>query len=81
MFEPLTMNRRDLLRTGTTATVGLLSQWATRNLCSAGTLVSERHYEVVKIDRTTVRLPYRAVPRRNMDRELPHWRWVEICEI
>ncbi len=34
-----------------------------------------------RVDRTTVRLPYREVPRRAMDRELPHWRYSEIFEV
>ncbi len=36
---------------------------------------------VARVDRTTVRLPFREVPRRAMDRELPHWRYSEICEV
>jgi galactonate dehydratase len=36
---------------------------------------------IAKIDRTTVKLPFREVPGRNMARELPHWAWSEICEV
>ena len=43
--------------------------------------ISSRHYEIAEIARTTVKLEFREVPRRSMDRELPHWRWTEICEV
>ncbi len=43
--------------------------------------VTSRGFEIAKIDRTTIRLPYREFPRRAMDRELPHWRYSEICEV
>ena len=36
---------------------------------------------VSKIERTTVQLPYREVPARNMARELPHWRFFEVTEV
>ena len=44
-------------------------------------MASEKHYEVVDVKLTTVKLEYRPAPRRNMDRELPHWRYVEICDV
>ena len=40
-----------------------------------------KHLEVAAVERTTVRMPYREVPERAMDRELPHWRWSEIFEV
>lgn len=42
---------------------------------------SRRFFEIRKINRTAVRLPFRDIPRRAMDRELPHWRYFEIFEI
>jgi len=36
---------------------------------------------ITDIDRTVVRLPYRDVPRPNMDRWIPHWRYSEITEV
>ena len=36
---------------------------------------------VVKIDRVTVEVPYRAAPARNMARELPHWKYAEIFTV
>ena len=38
-------------------------------------------FEVEKIERTTLKVPYREVPGRAMARELPHWRYTEICEV
>ena len=43
--------------------------------------LAERHYRIASIKRTTVRVPYRKVPERNMDRELPHWRYSEVFEV
>ena len=43
--------------------------------------IGEKHLRVVDIQRTTVRLPFRDAPRRAMDRELPHWRYVEVFEV
>lgn len=73
--------RRDFLRSGSVAAAGLYIQQTTGNLQAADSLVSAKHYEVKSVRRTTVRVPYRDVPRRNMDRELPHWRYSEICEV
>ena len=36
---------------------------------------------IERIEQHPVRLPYRPVPERNMDRELPHWRYLEIVEV
>lgn len=36
---------------------------------------------ITKIDRVTVEVPYRAVPQRNMARELPHWKYSEIFTV
>lgn len=36
---------------------------------------------IQSIDRTTVKLPYRETPGRNMARELPHWAWTEVVEV
>lgn len=40
-----------------------------------------RHLIVRDVQRTTLRVPYRPVPARNMARELPHWQYTEICEV
>jgi L-alanine-DL-glutamate epimerase-like enolase superfamily enzyme len=36
---------------------------------------------IKKIERVTVKVPYRETPGRNMARELPHWRYVEIFSV
>lgn len=36
---------------------------------------------IKSIDRTTVRIPFREVPARNMDREIPHWRYSEVTTV
>jgi L-alanine-DL-glutamate epimerase-like enolase superfamily enzyme len=40
-----------------------------------------RRLTVANILRTTVKVPFREVPARNMDREIPHWRWSEIVRV
>ena len=42
---------------------------------------SSRWFHITRIDRTTVKLPYREIPGRNMARELPHWVYTEIVEV
>ena len=42
---------------------------------------ASKHFEVERIDRVTVKVPFREIPRRAMDRELPHWRYSEIFEV
>jgi L-alanine-DL-glutamate epimerase-like enolase superfamily enzyme len=43
--------------------------------------VSSRYFAIERIERTTVALPYRNVPGRNMARELPHWVYSEIFRV
>ena len=42
---------------------------------------TEPGLRIKNIHRTTVKVPYRTVPARNMARELPHWVYSEICEV
>ena len=42
---------------------------------------SARKFHIDRIDRATVKLAFRDAPRRAMERELPHWRFVEIFEV
>ena len=42
---------------------------------------TEPALRIKNIRRTTIALPYRPVPARNMARELPHWVYSEICEV
>ncbi len=44
-------------------------------------LSSYSAFNVKSVDRRTVKLQYRPVTRRAMDRELPHWRYTEICSV
>lgn len=46
-----------------------------------GAAASSKYFAIKDIKRTTVKLPYRPAPERAMDRELPHWRWIEIFEV
>ncbi len=40
-----------------------------------------RGLAVKSVERTTVRVPFREVPARNMDREIPHWRYSEVTTV
>ena len=40
-----------------------------------------RLFTIEKIDRTPVRVPYREIAARSMDREVPHWRYGEVVEV
>jgi galactonate dehydratase len=42
---------------------------------------ADKHLQIVRIDRTTVEVPFRKIPARNMARELPHWQYSEIVEV
>ena len=73
-------NRRQFL-SGTAGAIAAAACFKFRPSRANGALVSDRHYEIEDVNRTTIKLEYREVPRRNMDRELPHWRYAEICEV
>ena len=47
----------------------------------SATRLADRHFTVQSIDRVTLRVPFRKTPRRSMERELPHWRYSEICTV
>lgn len=76
------LNRRQFL-TGSAQTAAWMAMtgFSFSALKAAGSVVSGKHFEVTDVKRTTVKLEYRPVPRRNMDREIPHWRYVEICDV
>ena len=79
------LNRREWLRNGSlglaaTALAGPRPMAFAANIADEpGPIAAD--LTVSKIDRTTVRLPYRDVPERNMARELPHWRFFEVVEV
>ena len=62
---------------------GLLafSGFSRSTLRAVGAVAAEKHFEITDIKRTTVKLEFRPTPRRNMDREIPHWRYSEICDV
>jgi galactonate dehydratase len=45
------------------------------------TVKADKPLQIVRIDRTTVKVPFRKIPARNMARELPHWEYSEIVEV
>ena len=73
--------RRDFLTASVAGLTGLALPigWC-RALAAAG-IESTREFTVEQIDRVTVRLPYREIPERAMDREIPHWRYIQIFEV
>mgnify|MGYP002623507507 CR=1 FL=1 len=75
------MNRRQFLALTGASSVAAFTGLTESRLRAANAVLSEKSYRVTDVSRTTVKLEYREVPRRNMDRELPHWRWTEICEV
>jgi len=54
---------------------------AARPLWGAPVAGGGRHLLVADVRRTTVRVPFRKTPARNMDREIPHWRYAEVFEV
>ena len=74
-------SRRGFVRAGVCGLAGLTVAGEPR-LAGAALARSQEEWLTIKnIDRTTVKLPYREVPGRNMARELPHWAWSEICRV
>ncbi|MBL8813911.1 MAG: mandelate racemase/muconate lactonizing enzyme family protein [Planctomycetaceae bacterium] len=76
-------SRRSFLKStfaGALSVAGLAA-FSRRSLLANGAVVSESQFEVVKVTRTAVKLEFRSVPRRNMDREIPHWRYSELCDV
>ena len=77
-------SRRDFLKTAAAGLAGLTVPYAfdIRALrAAAGVNRSSRHYIVESVDRVTLRVPFRPAPQRAMDRELPHWRYLEIFQV
>ena len=80
-FPDAVITRRDVLASGLMGLAGLSLPALSRPLCAEVTGTSTKHFEIERIERTTVSVPFRVVPGRNMSRELPHWRYSEICEV
>lgn len=76
------LSRRDLIKAGVLGGISLGAPgfWTERSRAATGS-TSPKWFRVVRIDRTTVEVPYRETSGRNMARELPHWKWSEIIEV
>lgn len=75
------VSRRDLVRTATAGLAGVALAGTLVRRLLAGPRKRRRAFTIREIRRTTVRVPFREIPRRAMDRELPHWRYSEIVEV
>ena len=83
-FPSNRFSRRGLLGAGAASVAfgfPLRQHWSQRGTLAAQTNRVEGHLKITDIQRTTVRIPYREVPARNMARELPHWRYSEIVQV
>ncbi len=75
-------NRRTFLYAGLAGIAGLNlpAFWASKGFAfESGN--TGRHLQIEKIDRTTVKVPFREIPERAMSREIPHWKYSEIVEV
>ena len=80
MHHPV--HRRDFLRGGVVGLAGIGISAASSQTAMAKKLANLQQWlRIARIDRTTVKLPYRETSGRNMARELPHWAWTEIVEV
>jgi galactonate dehydratase len=78
----MAFNRRTfLMQSAGVAGAMALTGFSRTALRAAGSVAAEKHFEITKIQRTTVKLEFRPTPRRNMDREIPHWRYSELCDV
>ncbi|MEE2705472.1 MAG: enolase C-terminal domain-like protein [Planctomycetota bacterium] len=78
--KTLTIPRRDFLKRGIAGAAigGACHSWYAG---SALALPAEHQLTIRKIERITVKVPYRKIPARHMARELPHWRYSEIFKV
>jgi L-alanine-DL-glutamate epimerase-like enolase superfamily enzyme len=75
-----TLGRRRFLQAGISGAVAAgLGNFATSRPTIAAPPASD--LTITKIDRVTVKVPYREISGRNMARELPHWRYSEIFSV
>ncbi|MFZ9090310.1 MAG: dgoA protein, partial [Planctomycetaceae bacterium] len=77
----LASRRGFLTAAGSLALAPSLTSASRAALRIAGAVASEQHFEITRVERTTVKLEFREVPRRNMDREIPHWRYAEVIDV
>ncbi len=76
------IGRRELFKESALglAGLGLLAGRVPADLAPE-TRPARRGFTIDRIERTTVRVPFRPIPERAMDRELPHWRYSEVVEV
>ena len=75
-------SRRSFLYSGLAGIAGLnLPAFWTSSGFAFETGNTGRPLTIEKIDRTTVRVPFREIPERAMSREIPHWQYSEIVEV
>ena len=76
------IDRRNFLASSANglAALGLATSGAS-HVFAAGKRSDRKHLKIERIERTTVKLPFRETPARNMARELPHWVYSEIIEV
>ncbi len=74
------LSRRRALQWGVAGlTSAALAGWSRPK--DAAAMQTDSRLRVDRIERTVVKVPFRDVPARNMDREIPHWRWAEVFEV
>ncbi len=77
-----TLSRRRLMKSSLAAGAGLaLGDWFDVAPRAQAAPKPNRSFEIAKIERVTVKVPFREVPHRNMSREIPHWMYSEICSV
>jgi L-alanine-DL-glutamate epimerase-like enolase superfamily enzyme len=76
------MNRRSFLKTAAVSAVGITAAEMFDALPQAEAQVApNKAFEIAKIERVTVKVPFRETPQRNMFREIPHWMYSEIFTV
>jgi L-alanine-DL-glutamate epimerase-like enolase superfamily enzyme len=75
------LSRRELFKAGLAASAIHVGGSASPAAEQARQPASAKHLEITNITRTTVKVPFREVPARNMAREIPHWEYSEIVEV
>ena len=75
-------SRREFCQLGAWAASGIAAaRFTSGQLLAAEAGLAAESFRIEAIERTTIRVPFREVPERAMDREIPHWRYSEICEV
>ena len=80
-LDSFRLSRRDLLLASLAGVA--IFPWASRAQPKPAAQPgrTEPGLRVKNITRTVVKVPYRTIPARNMARELPHWKYLEVFEV